>query len=134
MPHLPAAVLILIDRPHTDKQEVIAYAAAVAAQLRPVVICRKWQDCLPFLATRYILAVVSALDPGQDVRSAIEGAGGRLVVAREEQSRIRRSVHRLVSKLSRRGMDAKDIADVLDVSTADVRRSLEELRRRAPPE
>lgn len=128
MPHLPAAVLILIDRPHPDKQRVVAFAAA--EQLRPITECHRWQDCLALILTRHIAAVVCALDPGDDARRAIESAGGRLIVARESTSRIRRSVNQLVSRLAGRGMDSQEIAYVLDVPTADVRRSLAEIRRR----
>lgn len=129
MPHLPAAMLILTNKPHPDKQEAIALATATAAQLRVLALCQNWQDCLSLILARHILAVVCALDPGPDVRSAIETAGGRLVVAREEPSRIRRSVLQLVARLAGRGMAPKDIAEVLDVPTAEIRRSLDRLKR-----
>lgn len=127
MPHLPAAILILADRPHPDKQEAIALAAAAAEQLRILVLCHHWQDCLSLILARHIVAVVCALDPGEEARSAIETAGGRLVVARESTSRIRRSVHQLVARLARRGMPPEEIAEVLDVPTGDIRRALERL-------
>lgn len=130
MPHLPAAILILADRPHPDKQEAIALAAAAAEQLRVLALCYHWQDCLSLILTRHIGVIVCALDPGDDCRSAVEVAGGRLVVAREATSRIRRSVTQLVARLARRGMDSQEIAYVLDVPTADVRKSLADIRRR----
>lgn len=130
MPHLPAAILILIDRPHHDKQEALALAAAAAEKLHPTALCHHWQDCLSLLLAKHILAVVVALDPGDEARSAIETAGGRLVVAREAQGRIRRSVSQLVARLARRGMDSQEIAYVLDVPTAEIRRSLAEIHRR----
>lgn len=134
MPHLPAAVLILIDRPHPNKQRVIAFAAAAAEQLRPITECHDRQSCLALILSRHIAAVVCALDPGEDSRATIEKAGGRLIVARESTSRIRRSVNQLVSRLAGRGMDSQEIAYVLDVPTADVRRSLAEIRRRESSE
>lgn len=134
MPHLPAAVLILIDRPHPTKQEALALAAAAAEALRVQALCHAWRDVMPLLLTRHIVAVVCALDPGEAARSAIETAGGRLIVARETSSRIRRSVDQLVSRLAGRGMDSQEIAYVLDVPTSDVRRSLAEIRRRESSE
>lgn len=130
MPHLPAAILILANRPHPDKQEAVALAAAAAEQLRILALCHHWQDCLSLILTHHIVTVVCALDPGEDARSAIETAGGRVLVAREATSRIRRSVTQLVARLAGRGMDSQEIAYVLDVPTSDVRRSLEEIRRR----
>lgn len=135
MPHLPAAILILADRPHPDKQEALALAAAAAEQLRIVALCYHWQDCLSLILTHHIGIVVCALDPGDDCRSAVETAGGRLLVARETTSRIRRSVNQLADRLARRGMSPEAIAEVLDVPTRDVRRSLGRLPQpRASPE
>ncbi len=133
MPHLPAAILILADRPHPDKQEALALAAAAAEQLRVLALCYHWQDCMALLLSRHVVAVVCAIDPGDDARKALETAG-RLVVARESTSRIRRSVHQLVRRLAGRGMSPKDIAEVLDVPTRDVRRSLGHLPRPREPE
>lgn len=130
MPHLPAAILILADRPHPDKQEAIALAAAAAEQLQVAALCFHWNDCMALLLSRHIAAVVCALDPGEDARSALETAGGRVFIAREATGRIRRSVSQLVARLARGGMDSQEIAYVLDVPTADVRRSLAEIRRR----
>lgn len=127
MPHLPAAILILADRPHPEKQEALALAAAAAERLRIIALCHHWQDCLSLILTRHIGVVVSALDPGDDCRQAVETAGGRLVVARESTSRIRRSVDALVGRLARRGMLPQDIAEVLEVPTREVRRALARL-------
>lgn len=127
MPHLRAAILILAERPHPDKQELIALAAAAAEQFRVIALCHHWQDALALVLSRHIAAVVCALDPGDDARGGIETAGGRLVIAREQPGRIRRSVHQLVLRLARRGMGAQEIAEVLDVPTRDVRRSLAKL-------
>lgn len=127
MPHLPAAILIMANRPHPDKQEALALAAAAAEQLRVVALCYHWQDCLALILTRHIGTIVCALDPGDDCRSAVETAGGRLVVARESTSRIRRSVDALVARLAGRGMPPQDIAEVLEVPTRDVRRALARL-------
>ncbi len=129
MPHLPAAVLILLDRPHPDKQQALALAAAAAERLNIVALCHHWQDALALLLTKHITAVVCAIDPGEDVTAAI-GRVGRLVVAREQHSRIRRSVDQLVARLAGRGMDSQEIAEVLDVPTSDVRRCLQQIRRR----
>ena len=135
MPHLPAAILILADRPHPDKQEAVALAAAAAEKLRILALCYHWQDCLALLLTHHIAVVVCAVDPGDDARSAIETAGGRLVVARESTSRIRRSVHQLIARLARRGMRPEEIAEVLDVPTRDIRKTLNQLPPpRASPE
>lgn len=135
MPHLPAAILIMAERPHPDKQEALALAAANAEKLHLVALCHHWQDCLALILTHHVVAVVCALDPGDDARLALETAGGRLVVARETTSRIRRSVESLVGRLARRGMSATDIAEVLEVSTRDVRRSLDRIPRKdLPPE
>lgn len=130
MPQLPAAILILADRPHPDKQRAIAFAAASAEQLAVYTLCDTWRTCLTLIHDGHIDTVICALDPGEEACVAIERAGGRLVVAREQQSRIRRSVHQLVARLAGRGMDSQEIAYVLDVPTADVRRSLAEIRRR----
>ena len=130
MPHLPAAALLIImERPHPDKQQVLALAAATAAQLHANTICRHWQDCLSLILTRHIAAVVCALDPGPAVRTAIETAGGHLVVAREQRTSIHRSVANLVMRLARRGMKPREIAEDLDLSTQDVMRSLERIRK-----
>lgn len=134
MPHLPAAVLILIDRPHPDKQQLLALAAAAAERLHPTTVCNHWRDALALVLSRHIVAVVCALDPGDDARSGIEGAGGRLVVARADPGRIRRSVHQLVARLAGRGMSPKDIAEVLDVPTGEIRRSLARLPPQEPRE
>lgn len=133
MPHLPAAVLILLDRPHPDKQQALALAAAAAERLQVVALCHHWQDALALLLTKHIAAVVCAIDPGEDVAAAI-GRVGRLVVARQQPSRIRRSVDQLVARMAGRGMDSQEIAYILDVPTSDIRRSLQEIRRREPPE
>lgn len=124
MPHLPAAILILADRPHPDKQEAVALAAAAAEKLRILALCHHWQDAVALILTHHIVAVVAALDPGPDVRAAIERLGGRLVVARKSTSRIRRSVDQLVARLAGRGMKVEEIAEVLDVPTREIRRSL----------
>lgn len=135
MPHLAAAILILATRPHPEKQEAIALAAAAAERLRIVALCHHWQDCLSLILTRHIAVVVCALDPGDDARSAIEAAGGRLLVARQTTSRIRRSVDQLVARLARRGMAVEEIAEVLDVPTREIRKSLHRLPPpRASPE
>lgn len=136
MPHLPAAILVLIERPHPDKQWAVAHAAAAAEQLRVLTLCHHWQECLSLILTRHIATVICALDPGEDARKAIETAGGKLVVARESSSRIRRSVTQLVARLAslNKEMDSQEIAYVLDVPTSDVRRSLAEIRRRETPD
>lgn len=136
MPHRPATILILTDQPHPEKQWAIAHAAATAEKLRVHTICHHWHACLALILTRHIRTVISALDPGEDARKAIATAGGHLVVAREEQSRVHRSIHQMVTRLTNlnKGMDSQEMAYVLDVSTADVRRALAEIRRRESPE
>lgn len=136
MPHLPAAILIVVERPHPEKQWAVAQTAAAAEQLRVLTLCRHWQECLSLILTRHIATVICALDPGEDARKAIETAGGKVIVARESSSRIRRSVTDMVNRLIRldKGMDSQEIAYVLDVPTADVRRSLAEIRRRQSAE
>lgn len=132
MPHLPAAVLILLERPHPDKQGALALAAAAAEKLHVVALCHHWQDAMALIVTHHIVAVVTALDPGPDVRAAIERLGGRLVVARKSTCRIRRSVDQLVTRLARRGMEVEEIAEVLDVPTREIRRSLGQPPRASP--
>lgn len=133
MPHLPAAVLILIDRPHPDKQQLLALAAAAAERLHPTTVCHHWQDALALVLSSHIAAVVCALDPGDDVRRAIETAGGRLIVARDQPGRIRRSVNQLVLRLAKRGLPPKVIAEILDLPTGEIRRSLDRMRPRDRP-
>lgn len=132
MPHLQAAILILIDRPHQEKQWAIAAAAAAAEHLRVLHLCHDWHACMSLVLARSIGTVICALDPGEEIRSAIETAGGRVIVAREATGRIRRSVTDMVARLTRvnKGMDSQEIAYVLDVPTSDVRKSLAEIRRR----
>lgn len=125
MPHLPAAVLILIDRPHPDKQRTVAFAAAAAEQLIVFTLCYAWQACLPLIGNGHIGTVVSALDPGDAARSAIGAAGGRLVVAREEQAcRLRRDVNQLAVRMAREGINTQEISRILQITSGDVRRSL----------
>lgn len=134
MPQLPAALLILIDKPHPDKQELLCLAAAAAEQLRVVALCRHWRDAVALhLDLRHIVAVVCALDPGEEARAEFARLGVMLVVARRQQQRIRRSVADLVARLWRRGMAPAEIAEVLDVPPGDVRRSLDRLKPRTDP-
>jgi hypothetical protein len=124
VPHLPAAILILLDRPHPDKQEALALAAATAEELHVAALCHQWEDCLALVVTRYILVVVSACDPGSPARRALESAGARLVVAREEQPRIRRDVAHLAVRMYRRGIDTQEISAILEVCSRDIRAAL----------
>lgn len=121
MPHLPAAaILILMDRPHPDKQEALALAAAV--QFTVVALCYHWRDCLSLVVGKHIKAVVCAVDPGEDARDAIEQAGAELVVARE--TRRRRNINGLAERMYKRGIDTQEISQILQVAVSDVRRSL----------
>lgn len=133
MPHLPAAILILLDRPHPAKQEALALAAVTAeGDLLVVALCHRWEDCLALVVTRYILAVVSACDPGADARRALEAAGARIVVAREEQARVRRDVAHLAVRMYQRGIDTQEISQILEVASRDIRAALKRagIRRR----
>lgn len=127
MPHLPAAILIMMDRPHPDKQEAIALAAA--ATFTVVALCHHWQDCLALALTKHISAVVCAVDPGDGVREAFERVGTTLVVAREQAVRIRRNQTQLVQRLYLRGIDTQEIAEILEIDTRDVRKSLKGIHR-----
>jgi hypothetical protein len=130
VPHLPAAAaLILADRPHPDKQVLLAHATAAAEQLRLITRCYRWEDCLALLLAGMIEAVVCAIDPGQDVRAALEHSG-RVVVARETQGRARRDVDQLMERMYQRGIDTQEISAILQLDTREVRRSLWHLRRR----
>lgn len=124
VPHLPAAILILLDRPHPDKQEALAVAAVTAENLHIVALCHQWEDCLALILTHYIVAVVCACDPGPAARMALEGAGARLVVVRDEQPRIRRDVAHLAVRMYRRGIDTQEISQILEVCSRDIRAAL----------
>lgn len=130
MHRLPAAVLIQRDRPHADKQETLAFAYAVANQLRIITRCHDLQDCIALLLTLQVRAVVVAVDPGGGARQMVERHGGQFHVARE-QPRVRRDVSHLAERMHARGVDTTDIAAILQVDTRDVRRSL--LRSGIPP-
>jgi hypothetical protein len=129
VPHLPAAVLILIDRPHPDKQELLAHATAAAEQLRVTTRCYRWEDCLALLLTAQVVAVICAVDPGDDVRAALEHAG-RVIIARETRGRARRDLDQLMERMYRRGIDTQEISAILQVTSGDVRRSVWRIRRR----
>lgn len=126
MPHLPAAILIMTDRPHPDKQEAIALAAAAGYDVKTV--CHHWQDCLALALTKHISVVICAIDPGEEIRAAFERVGVTVVVAREQRVRVR-NVNHVIERLYRRGIDTQEIAQILGVDTEDVRRSRRGFRR-----
>lgn len=124
MPHLPAAILILADRSHPDKQRVVAFAAAAAEPLIVYTLCYTYHACVALLRNGLIGAVVSALDPGESARDAIEAAGGQLIVAREQANRLRRDVNQLAVRMYKSGIDTQEISKILQVNSGDVRGSL----------
>ena len=132
MPHLPAAILILMDRPHPDKQ--MELALTVAAEVPVFTICYHWRDCLKLILSGHISAVICAVDPGGEARDRLDQAGAQLVVVREEPARIRRNLNRLIERLYSRGMDSQEIATILEVPAQDVRQSLDRTGIRRPRE
>lgn len=133
MPHLLAAILILIDRPHPDKQEALALACAVANQLQVIAVCHRWEDCLPLFTGGHVSAIVAAVDPGDEARAAYESAGVRLFVAREQHVKVRgRDVNQLAVRMHARGLDSQEISQILEAPLPDVRAALRRARR--PPD
>jgi hypothetical protein len=118
----------MLDRPHPQKQQAIALAAAAGYVV--TALCYHWQDCLALALTKHISVVVCAIDPGAEVRDAFDRVGATVVVARQQTVRIRRDVNQLIERLYRRGIvDTQEIADILEVDTKEVRRTLRGLRR-----
>jgi hypothetical protein len=125
-PHLPAAILIMSDRPHPEKQVAVALAAIADYDVKH--LCHHWQDCMALALSRDIVAVICAIDPGPEVRAALERAGTRLVVAREQSLRIRRTAVQLIRRLRRKGLEVNEIAEVLDIDTGEIRNALRDVR------
>lgn len=130
----PAAILIQTHRPHPDKQRDLAFQHAETHGFRVVGLCFRWPDCLTMVVNNTIQAVVSALDPGDEARKAIEAAGGEVHVVRAagEPARPRRDVPTLVTRMLDAGLGHTEIARILGVTVSGVRRALG--RRRRPDE
>lgn len=129
---LRAAILVLLERPHPDKQEAIALSYAAAHQLQLVSLCHRLDDVVALLLAGTIRAVVAVVDPGPAARRTIETLGGALHVVREHESRLRREVSTLIARMAAEGLDPKKIAGILDVDTGDVRDALERANMRRP--
>lgn len=121
MPHLPAAaILIYLDRPHPDRQEAIGLAFAAARGLRVAAICRNVDAAIALVLSGFISVVISTLDPHDG--GAIGKAGAQLFVVRRDDAPKRRTVDRLIRRLTETGLDTQQIATALELDPAEVRR------------
>lgn len=125
MPHLPAAILVFVDRPHPTRQYQLALEFAASHQLRVASICPTVDAALALVLAGLIAAVISAL-PTRD-GGALEKAGAQLFILRAPPPK-RRTVDRVIARLSAAGLDTQAIAYALDLDPAEVRH----VRRRRP--
>lgn len=130
MPHLQAALLIFLDRPHPNKQAAVAMALATANNLNVISRCSTVDAALAAVLAHTVQAVVCALPPRDD--GALAKAGARVYVARPEPAPRRRTVDRLIGRLADAGLDTKQIARALELDLSEVRRKLRFRRRKLP--
>lgn len=130
VPHLQAALLIFLDRPHPTKQEAVAIALAATNGLTVIARCVTVDAALALVLARTVSVVVSALPPRDD--GALEKAGATVHVARPEPAPARRTVDRLIRRLSDAGLDARQIARALELDSSEVRRKLRFRARKSP--
>jgi len=137
VPHrLPAAILIQRDKPHPAKQEAVCLEFATIHRFRILFLCHHWRGCIGLVLDGVIQAIITAVDPGDDVVAAVEEAGGTVCIARVTQVRVRREVSQLVVRMHNRGIDTQEISQILQVNSGDVRGSLRRagIRPRESPE
>ena len=130
VPHLQAALLIFLDRPHPTKQEAVAIALAATHELTVIARCVSVDAALALVLARTVTAVVAALPPRDD--GALEKAGAELFIARPDPAPARRTVDRLIRRLADLGLDSRQIARALELDSSEVRRKLRFRARKSP--
>ncbi len=128
MPHLQAALLIFMDRPHPTKQVEVALALATANHLTVIARCVNVDAALALVLSHTVGAIVCALPPRDD--GALEAAGAQVFVARPDPAPRRRTVDRLIDRLADVGLDTRQIARALELDSSEVRRKLRRRTRR----
>lgn len=120
MLHLPAAaIIVFLDRPHADRQEALSLAFAARRGFQVVSMCPTVDAAVALVTAGLVVAVISALHPRD--RGAIEKAGAELFVLRQEMPK-RRTVDRVIVRLTAKGLDTQAIAYALELDPVEVRR------------
>lgn len=130
MPHLQAALLILMDRPHPTKQVAVAMALATANNLNVITRCETVDAALAAVLAHTVQAVVCAVPPRDG--GALEKAGAQVYVARPDPAPPRRTVDRLIQRLDELGLDTRQIARAVELAPSEVRRKLRFRKRKLP--
>lgn len=120
-----AVIFVQYDKPHPDKQQVLAFARAEEQRLRIVSLSGSAADCVALVEAGAVEVVVAAIPLPDHVASQIEAAHGRVEVVRAgPPARMRRDVSALVARMAAKGMTPDLIAEVLSVPVRDVQQTI----------
>lgn len=137
MPAQRAAVCVRLDLPHPDKQQTACFRYAERRGLTVTALCFWPEDCVRLVRAGAVDVVIVAIeDAALDV--LVAESSGRLDVALPraaggDAGPGHRDLAGLIRRMARRRMSVEQIADILQMPVAEVRRTVYLLGTRPRP-